>query len=51
VVNFHAMDKNAMLKFSEQHPELKVDKRWSEQKMREHITHAWSAKHMDLQGK
>ena len=51
VVNFHAMNKEALMKFSEQHPELKVDKRWSEQKMREYVTHAWSAKHMDLQGK
>src|SRR5687768_15349982 len=51
MINFHAMDKDALLKFSEEHPDLKVDKRWNVQKMREHITHMWSAKHMEEQGK
>lgn len=51
VVDFHAMSKEQMMKFADERMTVKMDKRWSADKMREQITHAWADQHMQEQGK
>jgi hypothetical protein len=47
VVNFHSMSRDEMLKFADDHLTVKMDKRWTKEKLREQITHAWAEQHMD----
>ena len=51
VVDFHGMNKDQMMKFADERMTVKMDKRWSADKMREQITHAWAEQHMEQQGK
>jgi len=51
VVNFHAMNKEQMMKFADDNMTEKMDKRWKEDKMREQITHAWARQHAEQQGR
>lgn len=51
IIDFHAMNKEQMMKFADDHMTEKMDKRWKEDKMREQITHAWARQHEEQQGK
>lgn len=41
VIDFHAMDKDALHKFAEDHLTEKMDKRWTEPVLRERVQQAW----------
>lgn len=47
VVNFHAMNKEQLEKFAEDNQLGKMNKRWGEQTMREHITRMWTEQKMN----
>jgi len=47
VVNFHAMNKDGLMKFAEDHLTEKMDKRWKEDVLRERVTRSWAKQHMD----
>lgn len=47
VVNFHAMNKEQLEKFAEDNQLGKMNKRWGEQTVREHITRMWTEQKMN----